>query len=182
MEDTKPFTVEGLYVGGSPFESRTKGEVDPDGKYSINVVIDDAEAAKVTEKLKAAAAAAKFKGKVVHWGVKVGDDEEKYPNTFEHHFISPKNNFKPRMIAKVAGEVVEVTKDSSPTIYPGCRVRVSLTAYALEGKGKSYGNSTSLSLRGVALLAEGTPLFGGGEGASDSEFGDFDSEIDTSML
>jgi len=172
--------VSGRLIGGGIFEKRNKGEVtdddDPKGRYSACVVLDKGEEAKI-DKIIANAIDNKWgddrPGKIVQWGVRDGDDPE-YEVSFGNKFINPKATRQPALVARVGGERMQITPDSTPTLYPGCYVKVAVSAYCMEGT-KEFKPTVTLNLRGIAFLRDGERL---GDSFDEDEFGEFESETD----
>lgn len=170
-------TVKGRFIGGALFEPK---EIDGKTQYNACVVLDDGEAVKV-ERIVKAAAKEKWGDKkpagLQNWGVREGDDPE-FAHSFEKQFINPKagTKVKPGVLVKRDG-VMKSVEEEDGIVYPGCYVAVSVNAYAYAGdKAKNIKPGVTLGLRGVMFLRDGEPLADRLD--ADSEFADFDSEID----
>ena len=173
-------TVRGRFIGGALWEAKTDPQnPEKKPKFSACVVLDEGEAEKVNAIVERAVAekwGKKIPAGMQDWGVRRGDDPE-YEASYEKDFINPKSTRKPQALAKRAGMVGPVARDED-MIYPGCRVAVSVSAYAYDGDRKANIKAgVTLNCRAVMYLGKGERLDGSFDMSNaDSEFADMEAE------
>lgn len=170
-------TVTGRLINNAIFTPKVD-ETYGKENYSALLVLDEGQEAKI----KAAYTKAvneTFDGKppanLQDWTVREGDDEE-YELTFGKKFINAKHTRKPRTVARMNGDLVDISADEG-LLYAGCYVAVSIDVYAYKKNSeKKIPAGVSLGLRAVMFKAHGEPLSSGG--VSDDEFDGFESDDD----
>lgn len=165
MSDTRA-TVTGRFVGGGLFEPRLDPKnKDKAPKFSACVVLDEGQAA-IIEGIRDVALEEKFGNKIPKglqdWTVREGDDED-FEASFGKMFINPKmsnnKNKEPKRVYRdESGSHVSV-EQSDDIIYPGCKVAISVNAYAYSGdQGAGIKPGVTLGLRAVMYTGEGERL------------------------
>lgn len=165
MSDTRA-TVTGRFVGGGLFEPRLDPQnKDKAPKFSACVVLDEGQAA-IIEGIRDVALEEKFGNKVPKglqdWTVREGDDED-FEATFGKMFINPKmsnnKNKEPKRVHRDESGAHVSVKQSDDIIYPGCKVAISVNAYAYSGdQGAGIKPGVTLGLRAVMYTGKGERL------------------------
>lgn len=170
-------TVKGRLLNNAAFEPKTDETYDKT-QYSALVVLEDGESDKIRKLVKEVCKekfGAKIPAKLADWTVREGDDED-FENTFEREFINAKSNRQPAIVIRENGQIRKLDQEED-MIYAGVHVYVSIDVYAYVGdKAKKNPPGVSTGLRAIMFWKHGERL--GDSVNADSEFEDFESEID----